>query len=79
MKSLKGIEKLTRLTYIKFGKKWIDLDDNYISSLEELAELTNLTYISGNQNEITNLRGLEKLDKLNSISLCMSINSFRLK
>jgi Leucine-rich repeat (LRR) protein len=36
----------------------------------ELSGLKNISYISGNNNKIANLKGLETLTKLTSISLC---------
>jgi internalin A len=64
IKSLKGIEKLT-----KMYKCIIDLSFNQIESIEELSVLKNIDFLQLRSNKIKHLEPLENLTELTYLDL----------
>ena len=60
--SVKGLEKLTKLT-------WLQLSRNWLRSVKGLEKLTQLEYLSLQYNQLTDVKGLEKLNQLKWLDL----------
>ena len=60
--SVKGLEKLTQLT-------WLGLPDNKLTSVKGLEKLTKLESLHLQGNQLTDVKELENLDQLRSLDL----------